>query len=254
MERLTPLPWQGALWQQVAGWRERMPHALLLHGARGIGKRHFAQALAQSLLCEAPDGQALACGPCSGCQLMAADNHPDLRWLVPEVDQPLRDELDDEQDDGAKRPAASKTSKPSRAILIDQVRAIGDFLAPGVASRRAARRHAGAGRGAERAGRQRTAEAARGAAGRRGVHRGDRRARCRTADGAFPLRPAACAGAGDGRGAGLAARQGVEDAEAKLAEAGGAPVGLEVVDEDARQAGARTRRRACWTCWHGAGA
>jgi DNA polymerase-3 subunit delta' len=56
MERLTPLPWQGALWQQVAAGRERMPHALLLHGARGTGKRHFAHALAQHLR-EAPKGR-----------------------------------------------------------------------------------------------------------------------------------------------------------------------------------------------------
>ena len=50
MERLAPLPWQSGLWDQLAGWRERLPHAMLLHGGRGIGKRHLAQAFAQLLL------------------------------------------------------------------------------------------------------------------------------------------------------------------------------------------------------------
>ena len=50
MERLTPLPWQDQLWKQLAEWRSRLPHALLLHGARGIGKRHLLQAFAQLLL------------------------------------------------------------------------------------------------------------------------------------------------------------------------------------------------------------
>ena len=54
MERLTPLPWQHELWSQLVGWRERLPHALLLHGGRGIGKRHLMKAYAQLLLCESP--------------------------------------------------------------------------------------------------------------------------------------------------------------------------------------------------------
>ena len=61
MERLAPLPWQGPLWEQLVGWRERLPHALLLHGGRGIGKRHLATAFAQLLLCESPRA-AQACG------------------------------------------------------------------------------------------------------------------------------------------------------------------------------------------------
>ncbi len=45
MERLAPLPWQHELWSQLVGWRERLPHALLLHGGRGIGKRHSDEGL-----------------------------------------------------------------------------------------------------------------------------------------------------------------------------------------------------------------
>ena len=70
------------MWSQLVGWRERLPHALLLHGGRGIGKRHLMKAYAQLLLCESPV-DAAPCGRCAGCQLIAADNHPDLRWLTP---------------------------------------------------------------------------------------------------------------------------------------------------------------------------
>ncbi len=234
MERLTPLPWQGALWQQVAAGRERMPHALLLHGARGIGKRHFAHALAQSLLCEAPEGQALACGQCSGCQLLAADNHPDLRWLVPEVDQPMRDDLDAEQDDGAIA-SPSKTSKPSRAILIDQVRAIGEFLA------------LAAHRGGRRVVILAPAEALNGPAANALLKLLEEPppgavfiAVTDELDAVLPTVRSRCVllrAPVPGTDVALTwlRTQGVEDAEAKLAEAGGAPVGLEVVDEDARR-------------------
>ena len=128
MERLTPLPWQHTLWQQLTAWRERLPHALLLHGARGIGKRHIASAFAQWLLCETPRGET-ACGECASCRLIAVDNHPDLRWLVPEADMPPRD--DEEGSDGpADDTSVTGRSKkaPSLEILIDQVRRVGDFL------------------------------------------------------------------------------------------------------------------------------
>ena len=125
MERLTPLPWQNDLWRQLVAARERTPHALLLHGARGIGKRHFVRALAQTLLCETPDRDGLPCGQCPSCHLLAAENHPDLRWLIPEIDQPPREEAEEPVEAAT---AASKPTKASREIRIDQVRAISEFL------------------------------------------------------------------------------------------------------------------------------
>ncbi len=76
MERLSPLPWQEPLWRQLLGLRERLPHALLLHGMRGIGKRHFARALTQALLCEAPAADGRACGECAGCRLVEHRQSP----------------------------------------------------------------------------------------------------------------------------------------------------------------------------------
>jgi DNA polymerase-3 subunit delta' len=140
MERLTPLPWQHELWSQLVGWRERLPHALLLHGGRGIGKRQLMKAFAQLLLCEAPV-DATPCGRCAGCQLLVADNHPDLRWLTPAASMPDRDDAE-VNDDGAQaeRPEArsSRTGKPSREVVIDQVRKTSDFLS--LSSHRGGRR------------------------------------------------------------------------------------------------------------------
>ncbi|MGH6624227.1 MAG: DNA polymerase III subunit delta' [Burkholderiaceae bacterium] len=130
MDRVAPLPWQQALWPRMAEWRQRMPHAILLHGSRGIGKRHLANVLAQSLLCETPTASGLACGTCAGCALVDSDNHPDFRLVVPGIDLPTRDDTSEDGDDPIETaaPASSKRGKPSREIKIDQVRELADFL------------------------------------------------------------------------------------------------------------------------------
>lgn len=111
------LPWhQSTLLEALHGAR-RLPHALLLRGASGIGKTRYAQALAASLLCETPLDDGLACGRCLSCGWVAADTHPDLRQLTRLVD-----------DDG----------KQANEIRIDQVRALAEFL--GVGSHRGGRR------------------------------------------------------------------------------------------------------------------
>jgi DNA polymerase III subunit delta' len=70
-------PWQQDLWQQLTArvQQESFPHALLLTGQAGLGKVDLALALADYLLCESP--QHNACGSCRGCQLRAANSHPD---------------------------------------------------------------------------------------------------------------------------------------------------------------------------------
>jgi DNA polymerase-3 subunit delta' len=58
---------------------ERVPHAILLCGPAGSGKRLFALELAKALLCR--DRQA--CGRCSSCRKVDALSHPDLHTLLP---------------------------------------------------------------------------------------------------------------------------------------------------------------------------
>ncbi|GAB4302414.1 MAG: DNA polymerase III subunit delta' [Thiohalomonadaceae bacterium] len=80
-----PYPWQETMWralqQRIAAGR--LPHALLLSGAAGLGKLDFAYLLARSLLCDSPE-QGLPCGRCRGCQLFAASSHPDFQAVRPE--------------------------------------------------------------------------------------------------------------------------------------------------------------------------
>jgi len=81
----VPLPWQQQQWRQlqVLLASARLPHALLLHGPDGIGKRQFAQALVRLLLCAKP-GEAGNCGRCHACDLSRVGNHPDWYALGPD--------------------------------------------------------------------------------------------------------------------------------------------------------------------------
>lgn len=98
-----PYPWQQSEWQQFCGQLEAgtLPHALMLAGPPGIGKRHLAEALAQLTLCQHPIEGTL-CHKCRSCQLNQAGTHPDMLWLEPE--------------------------EGSKAIKVDQVRELIDTL------------------------------------------------------------------------------------------------------------------------------
>ncbi len=75
------LPWLDAPLRAIVGARERLAHALLLTGMRGIGKRNLAMHAAQALLCESPAQDGVACGHCASCAYFAAGTHPDFRML-----------------------------------------------------------------------------------------------------------------------------------------------------------------------------
>jgi DNA polymerase III subunit delta' len=114
------LPWQLATLSELIARGQSLPHALLVHGRRGIGKVEFAQALAQSLLCESPEN-GLACGKCNACGWFREGNHPDFRQLIPEA-------LADDDDAQEAAESDTKDKKKSKEIKIDQVRAISDFM------------------------------------------------------------------------------------------------------------------------------
>lgn len=84
------LPWhQDAAAQLRSAWAaNRLPHALLLQGAEGLGKRSLAAWLACAVLCDTSGGSTLnCCGHCTSCALFAAGTHPDLLWVTPEEDK-----------------------------------------------------------------------------------------------------------------------------------------------------------------------
>jgi len=119
-------PWQESSWQQLQLLRQRMPHAILFHGAAGIGKSDFIERFAQGLLCEAvlPDGHA--CGQCASCGWFSQQNHPDYRRVRPEA---LEDEpAEGEEGDGEAKKTAKSTKAPSKEIKIEQIRNLADFM------------------------------------------------------------------------------------------------------------------------------
>ncbi len=120
-------PWQQDAWQQLQQLRARMPHAILFHGANGIGKADFIEHFAQSLLCERVRADGHACGECVSCGWFSQHNHPDYRRVRPEA---LEDELPAEGEEGAEegKKASKSTRAPSKEIKIEQIRALGDFM------------------------------------------------------------------------------------------------------------------------------
>jgi DNA polymerase-3 subunit delta' len=110
-------PWQENQWQYLLQLKQRMPHALLLHGSAGIGKLALAHEYAQASLCESPQENGHACGTCKACNWYAQGSHPDFRLLEPEslTEQP-----------GAEEKQSSK--KSSTIISVAQVRELADFV------------------------------------------------------------------------------------------------------------------------------
>lgn len=110
---------QPAAWSALQAQRRRLPHALLLIGQRGVGKLMLAEAFSASLLCEAPAGDGRACGQCPACNWFQQGHHPDYRLLQPDA---LNEEEGGEE---------GRKEKASQQIIIEQVRALDDFLAVG---------------------------------------------------------------------------------------------------------------------------
>ena len=73
----------------------RIAHAFMLTGVRGVGKTTTARIIARALNCIGPDGTggptAEPCGVCPNCRAILADRHPD----VVEMDAATRNKVDD---------------------------------------------------------------------------------------------------------------------------------------------------------------
>ena len=83
-------PWQDKNWDKLFCRNlktDHFPHAILLNGQAGIGKKDLAFYLAKALLCQSPttnpiSQQVEACHHCRACQLFSIANHPDCFHLT----------------------------------------------------------------------------------------------------------------------------------------------------------------------------
>lgn len=103
-------PWQQNDWQQLQSYvtQNRVPQALLINGALGIGKQHLAEQFAYALLCERPKNVGFSCGECRSCLLLKAETHPDFMNVTFEED--------------------AKTKKIRTSIGIEQIRTLTEKL------------------------------------------------------------------------------------------------------------------------------
>lgn len=119
-------PWNQPILDSLKARLDRLPHAILLHGPRGVGKLELAETMAQLLLCEHKDLKARPCGQCDGCRWYLAGNHPDFRRLEPEAIAKVPPAS--EAEEGSEPAPAKRTKQPSLFILIEQVRELAAFL------------------------------------------------------------------------------------------------------------------------------
>lgn len=103
------VPWLANAWQVWASRlaADRVPHAVLVAGPAGLGKRAFVDALVASVLCTSRAADGHACGACRGCRLRVAGTHPDLRRVTF---------------------ALNDKGEPRSEIVVDQVRELGTRL------------------------------------------------------------------------------------------------------------------------------
>ena len=76
---------QPRAWRVFESWifADRLPHAILLCGPSGTGKRKLAIKIASVLLCQ--DEFVFSCKTCSSCKKIDSLSHSDLRILLPSL-------------------------------------------------------------------------------------------------------------------------------------------------------------------------
>jgi len=79
-------PWQHKQWLQLhqAKQDNRLPHALLFVGIKGMGKAHFAESFIRLQLCQQNGAVLHAECDCHSCHLVNGKVHPNIVWITPE--------------------------------------------------------------------------------------------------------------------------------------------------------------------------
>ncbi|WP_395376460.1 DNA polymerase III subunit delta' [Marinicella sp. W31] len=68
-------------WSQLLR-KEQKPHAVIIEGNTGIGKKNLADILSAIMLCSISNSEA--CGTCSNCHLSTGGHHPDVLQIAVE--------------------------------------------------------------------------------------------------------------------------------------------------------------------------
>ncbi|MCB1603194.1 MAG: DNA polymerase III subunit delta' [Gammaproteobacteria bacterium] len=84
---MNEFPW---LVERIEQWQKllvgnKIPHALLVSGSKGVGKKNLVYQMAKMALCDNLQGIQV-CESCKSCQLFNAGNHTDLKIISTEDD------------------------------------------------------------------------------------------------------------------------------------------------------------------------
>ncbi|ELA08838.1 DNA-directed DNA polymerase [Moraxella macacae 0408225] len=121
------LPWQRTTWQYFTEHFNdgvKLPHALLIAGNAGTGKRAFVYRFVAWAFCQQKSNIDTACGKCESCQWLLANTHPNLYQIPPlavsEIDKKPKktNQLQDQ----------SPTHQHSALIKIDDIRQMQPFV------------------------------------------------------------------------------------------------------------------------------
>jgi len=124
--------WQAEIWQRLAAraGQGTLPHALLLAGPAGIGKRALAERLAALLFCE--DRAAAPCGRCRACRLYGVRSQRDPEETRPDGTLSQPDGYPGHPDARFVGYAWNDKARPQKMyteIVVDQIRELSAWLA-----------------------------------------------------------------------------------------------------------------------------
>ncbi|MBS0571566.1 MAG: DNA polymerase III subunit delta' [Proteobacteria bacterium] len=124
-------PWHAQEWQRLLARRaqDRLPHALLLSGAAGLGQRAFAERLVAAIVCERDDAP---CGTCRACRLYANRVQRDPEETRPDGALAQPDGHPGHPDVRFVGYALNEKSSPKKMfteLVVEQIRELSDWLA-----------------------------------------------------------------------------------------------------------------------------